>query len=217
MRPDDDIKRDVEAELRWDPVLGDADIAVAVKDGVVTLTGFVRRMRQQRDAEDAAKHVAGVLGVANDIEVRWPLIHPRPDPEIARDAVTQIEEELPTSWEQIRLTVQEGWVTLEGAVEWHYQRENTEIAVLGVRGVKGIKNLIQIKPRVEPGNIRQEIERAFMRSAEIDANRITVKVEGREVILTGIVRSWADREEAERTAWRAPGVAKVDNRIVIGA
>ena len=148
MRPDDDIKRDVEAELRWDPVLGDADIAVAVKDGVVTLTGFVRSMRQQRDAEDAAKHVAGVLGVANDIEVRWPLIHPRPDPEIARDAITQIQEELPTSWEQIRLSVQEGWVTLEGAVEWHYQRENIEIAVLGVRGVKGITNLVQIKPRV---------------------------------------------------------------------
>lgn len=217
MRSDNEIKRDVEGELQWDPDLDAADIAVTVKCGVVTLTGFARNLRQRRQAEAAVKRVAGVLGVANDIEVRWPIIHARPDPEIARDIVSQIQDVLPSSWKQIRVLVQNGSVTLEGEVEWHYQRENIESAALGVRGVKTVTNLVEIKAHSEPINLKQEIERAFLRSAEINAHRITVEVKGGKIILSGIVSSWAEREEAERTAWRAPGVTKVDNRIVIGA
>jgi osmotically-inducible protein OsmY len=215
MRSDFDIKRDVEDELRSDPDIDPTDIAVAVKDGVVALTGFVRSFRQKRKAEEDVKRVAGVIGVANNIEVRLPLIHRRPDPDIARDAIEEIKNDLPFSWEKIRVTVSDGWVTLDGEVEWHFQRESAEEAVWRVRGVKGVVNNIQVRPYVPPVEIKRKIEEALRRAAELDASRITVEANGSEVILRGTVRSWAEREEAEQAAWRAPGVTKVDNRIRI--
>jgi osmotically-inducible protein OsmY len=215
MRSDFDIKRDVEDELRSDPDIDPTDIAVAVKDGVVALTGFVRSFRQKRKAEEDVKRVAGVIGVANNIEVRLPLIHRRPDPDIARDAIEEIKRDLPFSWEKIRVTVSDGWVTLDGEVEWHFQRESAEEAVWRVRGIKGVVNNIQVRPYVPPVDIKRKIEEALRRAAELDASRITVEANGSEVILRGTVRSWAEREEAEQAAWRAPGVTKVDNRIRI--
>jgi osmotically-inducible protein OsmY len=215
MRSDYDIRRDVEDELRSDPDIDATDAAVAVKDGVVTLTGFVRRYRQKRKAEEDVKRVAGVVGVANNIEVRLPIIHRRPDPEIARDVVEAIKRDLPVSWERIKVIVEDGWVTLEGEVEWRYQREWAEEAVWNVRGVKGITNGIKVRPQIAPVDIKRKIEEALRRSAEIDASRISVEANGSEIILRGTVRSWVEREEAERAAWRAPGVSHVDNRIRI--
>src|ERR1700738_1478335 len=142
MRSDVDIKRDVEAELRWNPDIDATDIAVAVKDGVVTLTGFVRSYGQKTEAEQTAKRVTGVVAVANDIEVRLPIFNRRPDPEIARDAVAAIQNELPYSSHHIQVVVKDGWITLEGSVDWNYQRERAEQAVRRLRGVKGITNLI---------------------------------------------------------------------------
>jgi osmotically-inducible protein OsmY len=215
MRSDSDIRRNVEDELRWDPNLDAIDIAVSANNGVVTLTGFVHNYSERYQAEADTKRVAGVLGVVNDLEVRLPNIDERPDPEIARDAIARLKDELPYAWERTRVLVNNGWVTLEGEVEWNYQRERAEEAIRRVRGVKWITNSIQVKPHVAPMEIRRKIEEALRRAAEIDASRITVETSSSEVILRGNVRSWAERQEAERAAWWAPGVTKVDNRIIV--
>jgi osmotically-inducible protein OsmY len=215
MRIDSDIKRDVENELQWDPDIDATDIGVAVKSGVVTLTGFVHSYSHKLQAEEDAKRVTGVSGVANDIEVRLPSADVRPDPEIARDVVSELRLQLPFSWEKLKAVVKNGWVTLEGEAEWNYQRERAEQAVRHVKGVIGVSNLIKLKPSVAVADIKRKIEEAFKRNAEIDANRIQVRTSGSEVILEGTVRSWAERQEAERVAWSAPGVAKVEDRIII--
>jgi osmotically-inducible protein OsmY len=214
MRSDSDIKQDVEDEIRWTPNIDPTDIAVAVKNGVVTLTGFVRSYGQKYEAEKAAKRVAGVVGLANDLEVRLPGVDERPDPDIARDAVAAIKSQLPAS-EQIKVTVNNGWVTLEGEVEWHYQQQSAEKSVRRLKGVKGVSNLIQLKPSVSPAEVKRKIEEAFRRSAEIDAHRVTVEASNGTITLKGAVRSWAERREAERAAWAAPGVTKVLNQLEI--
>jgi osmotically-inducible protein OsmY len=208
MRSDSEIERDVKEELEWDPDLDAKDIAVSVKNGVVMLTGFTRSYTDRLEAEIAAKRVAGVRAVANDIEQR-------PDPDIARDAVEALKSELPISHNRIKLTVKDGWITLEGAVEWQYQKTSAENAVRKVKGVKGVTNLITVAPKVEPADLKRKIMEAFKRNAEVDANRIEVETKGSEVVLKGTVRSWIEREEAERVAWSAPGITHVEDRIVV--
>jgi osmotically-inducible protein OsmY len=215
MKSDSEIERDVRDELKWDPDLDAENIAVSVKDGVVTLAGFVKSYSDRLEAEAAAKRVAGVLAVANDIEVRLPAIDQRPDPDIAKAAVAALKSELPISYDKIKIIVKEGWITLEGAVEWQYQKTTAENAVRKVKGVKGVTNVITVKPKVQPSELQRKILEAFKRNAEVDANRITVEASGSEVILKGTVRSWIEREEAERVAWSAPGVTKVEDRIVV--
>ncbi|MDB5542532.1 MAG: osmotically inducible protein [Devosia sp.] len=215
MRTDSDIRRDIEAELTWDPDIDATDIAVSVKEGVATLAGFVRSYTQKWEAERIAKRVAGVRAVANDIEVRLPTGMDRPDPDIARDAVAKLKAELPYSSDLIKMVVKNGWLTLEGDVEWEYQRSRAEAAVRRVQGIKGVSNLITLKPKLQPVEIKTKIQEALRRHAELDAQRITVDVNGSEVTLRGTVKSWAEKEEAERAAWRAPGVTTVNNLIAV--
>ena len=215
MNSDSEIERDVKDELSWNPDLDATDIAVSVKKGVVTLTGFVKSYTDKYEAEAAAKRVSGVVAVANDIEVRMPSVDERPDPEIARDAVAAIKSQLPISSEKIKVIVKNGWVTLEGQVEWQYQRSTAEHAVRRIKGVKGVSNMIQLKPQAQPSEIKHKIQEAFRRNAEVDSNRIIVDADGGVVTLKGTVRSWVEREEAERAAWAAPGVVNVVDQIVV--
>lgn len=213
MKPDSEIKRDVEAELNWSPDVDQTDLAVKVSNAVVTLTGFVPSFFEKYRAEEAVKRVAGVAGIANDVQVRP--AYGLDDPEIARAAVAAIRVELPSAPESVKALVQNGHVTLEGSVEWNFQRERVEDAVRRLTGVITVDNEILIKPRVEPSDIKHRIEDAFRRSAEVDASRISVKAEGGTVTLSGRVRTWSERAQAQQTAWFAPGVSQVKNEITI--
>jgi osmotically-inducible protein OsmY len=216
-RTDEMIQRDVLAELKWDARVQPNEIGVAVKDGVVTLTGWVDSYIKKWAAEEAAHGVRGVKAVANEIEVRLPGTAERTDEEIAAAVIRARDWDAGVPVENLDVTVSKGWVTLKGEVEWGFQKSDAERTVRRISGVRGLSNFITVKPRTKPNaeDMKRRIEDALIRSAETDAERIHAEVIGDKVILSGTVRSWAEKQEAERVAWSAPGVTSVENRIVV--
>jgi osmotically-inducible protein OsmY len=216
MKNDKQIQIDVIEELKWEPITADSEIGVAVKEGVVTLSGNVNSYAQKLAAERAAERVSGVLALADDLEVRLPMALERSDTDIAHAAVQALEWDSEVPETGVTLKVDDGWITLDGSVEWQYQRTAAERAVHYLMGVKGVSNLISVKPKhATPLEINKRITDALRRSAELDANQIDVEALDGKVVLRGKVRSWAERRDAERAAWAAPGVSRVEDRIMV--
>lgn len=215
MKTDSELRRDVERELELEPSVDERRIGVAVLDGIVTLTGEVRSYAEKWQAERTVERVSGVRGVVDELEVK-PATE-RSDIDIARAAADVLKWNVLVPSDRIKVRVENGWLTLEGDVEWEYQRRAAERAVRNLPGVKGISNLIVVKPRVEPSDVRRKIEEAFEREAAIDAQHIDVAVNGSEVTLSGRVRSWAERHAAEKAAWSVPGVTAVHNYLTVEA
>jgi len=205
----------VENELKWEPSVNEAHIGVSVKEGVVTLTGHVPSYAEKYAAEKAAKRVYGVKAVADELDVKLPGSSKRTDEDIAAACVTALKSNYSVPQDKIKAVVNSGWVTLEGEVEWQYQKEAAYNAVRYLTGVTGVSNNITIKAHVSPKDVKNKIVAAFHRNADIDARRIDIEARDGKVILRGNVRSWMERDEAQRAAWAAPGVTAVENNIVV--
>jgi len=209
---DRQLRDTVMRQLEWEPEITSQDISVSAKDGAVTLTGFVHSYVEKVAAEKAAKSIYGVHAVANDIEVK-PMT--RTDPEIARDITQAMKIDLSVPEDRIKVGINAGMVTLDGMVDWNYQREAAESCARKVNGVRSVTNKIAVKPKISPTEVKAKIEDALRRSAEVDARRITVSTQDGTVTLYGNVHSWFEKDEAQRAAWAAPGVSRVDNHIAI--
>jgi len=216
MKTDIQLQRDVLDELKFEPSIREAEIGVAVKGGVVTLTGFVDSYAEKFTAERTAERLNGVKAVADDIKVKVPGLYQRSDTDIAHAAVNALRWDIQVPDDRIKAAVDDGWIDLEGQVEWQYQKWAAEGAVRNLTGVKGVTNLIAVKPKkVSTYEVGQKIKDSLRRHAELDADRITIETKDGHVTLRGTVSSFAERQDAERAAWQAPGVTKVEDMIAV--
>lgn len=215
MKNDSEIKEDVLDELMWQPNIDETQIGVIVEKGVVTLTGFVDTYVKKTAALDAVKNVKGVKAVANDIEVKYGSDYKKTDKEIAKAVVNALTWNSSVPDDKLTIEVRNGWVTLSGELEWYFQKEAARKAVEDLLGVEGVINNVTLKQAIVPSEIKQKITKAFERLADLDAQNIKVEVEGHKVKLKGKVHSYAEKDEARKTAYYAPGVYEVENELEI--
>ena len=215
MKTDNELQKNVMEELKWQPSVKSSDIGVAVTNGIVTLSGTVDNFAEKKAAEKAAQKVAGVRAVVEEIKVNLPSSHKKTDIEIAEAAVNALKWDTLVPDNRIRVKVENAWLTMEGEVDWQFQKNAVKHAVEHIVGIKGISNLVHITPRVDTADLKKDILHAFERNATIDANRIKVDNIGNKVTLSGTVSSYAEKREAEHTAWNAPGVANVVNELEV--
>jgi osmotically-inducible protein OsmY len=216
MKTDSEIQKDVMDELKWQPFLISSSIGVAVKNGIVTLSGTVDTFSKKIDAERAAKKVVGVRAIAEDIQIGVSPLYRQTDTEIAEAVLNALKWHSAIPQDQIKIKVEDGVVTVEGALEWEYQRAGAKTAIQNLNGVRSVVNQIALKPRLSPYELEQKISAAFHRSAGIDASKVHAGINGNTITLTGKVRSLAESEDAENAAWSAPGVFHVKNNLIIG-
>ncbi len=217
MKTNAQLQRDVMDELQFEPSVNAANIGVTAKDGIVTLAGKVSNYAEKYAASEAAERVTGVKAVTDETKVDLPLAHQRDDQDIAQAVLNALKWHVWVPQDAIKVKVEQGWVTLEGTVDFKFQQTAARNAVQDLTGVMGVSNLISLKSVVAPSDLKVRIENALTRAAELDGERIKVEVDGNKVILRGKVSSWAERDEAERAAWSAPGVWDVDDKLEITA
>ncbi|WP_285411359.1 BON domain-containing protein [Variovorax sp. efr-133-TYG-130] len=217
MKTDTQLRDDVQAELSWDPAFKASDIGVIVKDGVVTLTGHLSSHAEKYAAERAVQRVHGVKAVAVEMTVKLPFGNERTDADIAMAAERALEWNVLVPDGRIRPMVEKGWLTLQGEVEWGYQRSAAEGAVRDLMGVTGVSNLVKVKPKLSPADVEKKIHDALSRQADREARRLSISVDGSQVTLRGVVHSWAERDAVQGAAWATPGVSVVVNDLLVDA
>lgn len=215
MKSDNQIQKDVMEQLKWEPLLKASEIGVAVRNGIVTLSGQVDSYYKKRSAEEATKKVWGVKAIAEDIQIGVSPFYAKSDTEIAEAILNALKWHTAVQEEKIKIKVDDGNVTLQGEVDWDYQRSGARKAIEGLTGVKSITNLITVKPKITAADIQRKIESAFQRAASINSKKIKVNVVGGKVILSGTVSSLAEKEDAETSVWNANGVMEVENDLEV--
>jgi osmotically-inducible protein OsmY len=216
MKSDTELKKDIEAELAWDPAINANAIGVAVRNGVVSLTGHIDTYAEKRNAEKALRRVAGVRAIALELDVRLAPDHRRSDADIAEVARSSLRWNTLVPESALRLTVEKGWISVEGEVEWDYQRRSIDKALRNLMGVTGVSNQVKLKPRPVASDVQQSIQGALVRQAIREANRVTVEIRNGIVSLRGTVNSWQERDAAQGAAFSAPGVSGVVNELTVG-
>jgi osmotically-inducible protein OsmY len=215
MTTDTEIQKNVMEELKWDPIMQSAEIGAIVKDGIVTLVGYVDNYSQRLAAENAVKRVKDVRAVAIDIAISLPDDQRRSDTDLAAAALNALKWSSFVPEDKIRLKVDGGWITMEGEVEWQFQKESAYSAVSDLIGVHGVINRINVRPNITPVIVKDVIKKALERSADIEADSINISTDGGRIVLKGKVRSWAERKEVERAVWATPGVIEVKDELII--